>query len=104
MAEEKSKLKESKLKMTKSSTTLTTEIKENKEPPSGAKILTKTISTSTEQIENGWLISKNYDISYEVKGEKRWTYYSKKWFSKTDPLEVKVTDKSLAEEFDDSDE
>lgn len=86
------------------STTMTTTVKENKEPPANAKIISKTITTSTEEIENGWLISKNFDISYEVKGEKRWTYFSKKWYSKTDPLSIKVTDKSLADEFNDDNE
>lgn len=96
-----SKLKEAKTsaRMTSSSTTLTTEVKENKEPPAGAKILTKTVRTETEQIENGWLISKNFDISYEIKGDKRWTYYHKKWYSKDNPLEIKLTDASLADEF-----
>jgi hypothetical protein len=86
--------------MRTTSVSMTTNIKEDKEPPAGAKILSKSVTTSTEQIENGWLISKNFDISYEIKGDKRWTYYSKKWYSKTDPLDIKLTDKSLADEFD----
>jgi hypothetical protein len=91
------------LKVTSSSTTVTNKVKENREPPAGAKIISKTVRTETEQIENGWLISKNFDISYEVKGERNYSYYSKRWYSKTDPLEVKITDVSLADEFNDED-
>lgn len=86
------------------STTMTTEIKKSKEPPSGAKIISEEITTSTEQIENGYLVCKNYNVKYEVKGETNWTYYSKKWFSKTDPLTITINDKSLSDAFDDSDE
>lgn len=83
------------------STTITSEKKESREPPKGAKILSQTVTTSTEQIENGWLICKNYDIKYQINGDTNWSYYSKKWYSKTDPLEVKLTDASLADEFED---
>lgn len=85
-----------------SSTTLTTKVKEQKEPPAGSKIINKTIRVETEQIENGWLITKNYDIEYQEKGSDgtRYAWYSKKWFSKTDPLQVKLNDKGLADEFE----
>ena len=101
-----SKLKEAKgMAVTSSSTTVTNKVKENKEPPAGATIVSKTIRTETEQIENGWLISKNLDISYRMKGDTydKYTYYTKRWYSKTDPLEVKVTDASLSDEFNDED-
>jgi hypothetical protein len=97
-----SKLKEaSKLRST--STTVTDKVKEKREPPAGAKIISKTVRTETEEIENGWLISKNFDISYEYKGEKEWAYYSKKWYSKTDPLTIKLNDEALADEFEGED-
>jgi len=68
--------------------------------PPGATILQKTINTTTEEIENGFLITKSYDIKYESKkGETGWAYYTKKWYSKEDPLEIKLKDTALADEF-----
>jgi hypothetical protein len=78
----------------------TTEESKKKEVPKGAIITSKTVRTETEQIENGWITSKNYDISYTLKGSNGYAYYSKKWFTKEDPLEIKVTDKSVADAFD----
>lgn len=97
---------ESKLKETKKISTtvsMSTETKK-KEVPKGAKILSRTVRTETEEIENGWLISKNFDISFEVNGNRDWAYYTKKWYTKNDPLTVKVNDKSLADEFDANEE
>ena len=95
---------ESKLKEVKNrtvSTTVTDKVVENKKIPAGATIVSKTIRTETEKIENGWLISKNFDITYKEPGAEcnSYSYYTKKWYSKTEPLEVKIGDKSLAEEF-----
>lgn len=86
----------------KVSTTVTDKAVESKEPPKGATITNKTITTTTEQIENGFLVCKNYDISWTMgkNGNSGYSYYSKKWYTKTDPLEVKLTDKSLADAFD----
>lgn len=104
-----SKLKEAKTafadktRVTSSSTTITTEEKKNKEVPVGAKILRKTVRVETEKIENGWLISKNFDVKYTMgkddKGNSDYAYYTKKYYSKEDPLEIKLTDASLADEF-----
>ena len=100
-----SKLKEAKsgtLTGTKvTSTTITSEKEQKKEVPKGATIVRKSVRTETEQIENGWLISKNYDIQYKMKsdGYTEYAYYTKKWYTKDDPLEVKLTDASLADEF-----
>ena len=66
----------------------------------GAKILHKSVNTSTEQIENGYLITKSYDIKYQdAKGQSDYAYYTKKWYSKEDPLEIKIKDSALAEAF-----
>lgn len=87
-----------------SSTTLTTKIKEQKEPPAGSTITEETVRIETEEIENGWLISKHFEGRYTPKGSTdgygNWYNYTKRWFSKTDPLTVKVNDKELADEFD----
>lgn len=79
-------------------------------PPDGATILSKNVTTSTEEIENGYLITKSVNGYYEVgKGKsdikttsngERYYSYDKKWYSKTDPLTIKLDNKSLAESFD----
>jgi IS1 family transposase len=96
-----SKLKEAK-SMRSTSVTMTDRVKEQKSVPEGATIISKTVRTETEEIENGWLISKNFDITYKTKGatSNDYAYYTKKWYSKTDPLDIKLTDKSLADEYD----
>lgn len=85
------------------SSTVRTETKQIKEVPTGASIVTSNVTTETEQIENGWLITKRYDITYRVKGSEHndYAYYNKKWFSKDDPLQINLKDKSLAEAFED---
>ncbi len=84
-------------------TTSTTETKKHESVPKGAKIINKTVRTETEEIENGWLISKNFDVTYEEKGERHYAYFSKKWYSKVDPLTITVNDKSLSDAFDEED-
>lgn len=75
--------------------------------PKGAKILSKNIRMEVEEIENGFLISKCYDIKYEYTSgtdqdiKTDYMYYTKKWFSKTDPLTIKLDDKALADSFED---
>jgi len=73
--------------------------------PEGANILRKNVSTSVEEIENGFITTKNWDIKYEIKKEGEddtrtdYAYFSKKWYTKEDPLVLKVTNKSLADAF-----
>lgn len=92
-----------KKKVTTSSSTTIREEKDRR-PPEGAKIIEQTIRTETEEIENGWLITKSYDGRYQLKDSKddygNYFNYSKKWYSKEDPLEITVKDKSLADAFD----
>jgi len=83
-----------------------TDRKESK-PPKGATLLENNERTETEEIENGWLITKSCDGRYTVKGDTD-TYghyfnYSKKWYSKTDPLTVTLNDQSIADAFDEED-
>jgi len=93
------RLKDTKKTMRTTSTSVT-ETK-RKEVPKGAKIIDKTVRTEIEEVENGWLINKNYDITYEQGKERGYAYYSKKWYSKEDPLEIKLKDESLADVFED---
>lgn len=68
--------------------------------PEGAKILDKRTTIEVEEIENGFLIKKICDIKYEKDGEIGWCDSCKKYFSKEDPLQVKVEETSLAQFFD----
>ena len=92
---------------TKTSTSVrtTTETKKEQKIPSGATILESNIRTETEEIENGFLIVKSYDGRYALKGDSdsygHYFNYSKKWYSKTDPLTITVNDKALADAFED---
>lgn len=73
--------------------------------PDGATILRKSVNTSVEEIENGFITTKSWDIKYEIKKEGEddtrtdYVYFSKKWYTKEDPLVLKVTNKSLADAF-----
>jgi hypothetical protein len=72
-------------------------------PPKGAKILRQSVSTTTEPIENGFLVTKSYDGRYSTSSDKEgndhYFSYSKKWFSKEDPLTITVNDEELADVF-----
>lgn len=90
-------------KTSKSTTTTTSRMEETKteRPPKGAKITRQSIRTETEEIENGFITSKNYDGSWEdSKGNSHYFYFSKKWYTKEDPLTITINDKELADEFD----
>ena len=94
-----SDLKQSR-KVTTSSVTLDNK---NSMPPKGSVIKNQTVTTETEQIENGWLVTKRYEGSYYTgkdKSDYNWFNYCKKWYSKEDPLDITLNDKSLAEAFD----
>ena len=93
--------KSSKIRKTMRTTSTSMTETKQKEVPKGAKIVDKTVRTEIEEVENGWLISKNYDITYEQGKERGYAYYSKKWYSKEDPLEIKLKDESLADVFED---
>ena len=56
--------------------------------PDKAKILSKDVSLSVEEIENGFLISKNTEIKYQFDGRTDYSYNTKKWFSVDNPLEI----------------
>ena len=101
-------LKDGLIKKTATTTsTVSTEIK-NKVPPKGAEIIEQNVRTETEEIENGFLVTKTYDGRYIAKGSEdkygTWFNYNKKWFSKEDPLTITINDAALADAFDDSEE
>lgn len=74
--------------------------KENKELPTGAKILSKESRITIEQIENGYLICKSTDVRYTLGSGKEthteYAYITKKMYSETDPFELKLNTKNKA--------
>lgn len=71
--------------------------------PKGSKILSKDISISVEEIENGFLVSKNIEVKYEKDKRTEYSYHTKKYFSKENPLDIdleKFSEKSLADNFE----
>jgi hypothetical protein len=67
--------------------------------PEGAEVIKKSHSIRVEEIENGYIVCKSYDIKYTLNGDTDYLYYTKKVFSKDNPIQVDE-DKMLAEYFD----
>lgn len=85
------------------STTIDTKSKEE-QIPAGSVITKKDINIRVEEIENGFIVSKEFEIRYRAPKSNYddSCYYTKKWYSETNPLELKTQDnKSLAEAFSD---
>lgn len=77
--------------------------KEKNRVPKGAEIIRKSVNVSIEEIENGFLIVKSYDVEYRAKNSDKtdYVYYSQKMYTKENPLkeEVKESPKFLADIF-----
>ena len=86
-----------------SSATFISKDKYNNKIPKGAKILSENPTITVEEIENGFIITVNKDISFMTKdGNKDYCYLCKKTFSKTNPLNIdleKFENKTLASIF-----
>lgn len=84
-------------------TTIRKDVKkeEVKPIPKGAQILSQNTTTDVEVIENGYLITKRTETKYKMKpdGYTDWSYETKKWYSKEDPLTITTKDKALADAF-----
>lgn len=95
----------SKLLESKSNTTVRISQTESSKPktiPKGATILSKDTRIETEEIENGYLIIRTEDIRWKMKEEdsSEYSYITKKYYSKDDPLTVTTKDKALADLFE----
>lgn len=76
--------------------------KENKKLPKGAKIISKDVSISVREIENGFVISKSFEIKYNLpnKTDSEYFYLTKEFFSENNPLDKALEDnKMLADNF-----
>lgn len=71
--------------------------------PKNAKILSKDVNITVEEIENGFLVCKSTEVKYEHEKRTDWSYNTKKYFAKENPLDIdmsKIEDKTLADNFD----
>jgi len=64
--------------------------------PEGAKIIKKDYSIRVEEIENGFIVSKNYDIKYVLGDESNYEYFTKKWYAKENPLSIDTGEEELS--------
>lgn len=69
--------------------------------PENATILKKETRIRVEEIENGYLIRKSYEIKWQDEsGETRWDNFDKSWYSKVDPIKITTPkDINLADNF-----
>jgi len=75
------------------------ESSEGKGVPEGAEILSKESRVRVRKIENGYIVVKSDDIKYQLGDDTNWAYVTKEFYSKADPLEIKLKNKSLADSF-----
>lgn len=68
--------------------------------PEEAQVLSKDTTVSVEEIENGYLIAKSTETKYQLDGRTDFSYHTKKYFSKKNPLEFKDDGISLADKMD----
>jgi hypothetical protein len=71
--------------------------------PQGATVVKKSTNIRVEEIENGYIICKSYDIQWSPEGssETKYDYFTKKWFQKDNPVKINMPkEKSLADKLD----
>ena len=68
--------------------------------PENAKILSKDVSVTVEEIENGFLVAKSTEVKYQHDGRTDYSYNTKKYYKKENPLEFNLDGLSLAEKVD----
>lgn len=74
--------------------------KEQKKIPAGAEIISKTERIQVEEIQNGFILRKTKDIQYKAMGSDHtdYMYIEKKWYSKENPMSIKMGDDEDQEE------
>jgi hypothetical protein len=72
--------------------------------PKGGTIISKEVRLNVEEIENGFLLRKSYDIKWtNAESENsNYEYFTRTWFSKDNPIEINMPEdsKSLADKLD----
>lgn len=74
--------------------------KSNFKLPEGAEVISNTFSINVEEIENGFIVRKSYDIKYQIGERIDYAYHNKKWYSKKNPLKVEMKEIPLEDKFD----
>lgn len=72
--------------------------KEKTSLPVGAKVIKQSVRTTVEEIENGFIVKKTFDIKYSLNKSTDYLYYTKKVYSTENPIAIKE-DKMLADYF-----
>ena len=67
--------------------------------PIGAEVIKKSVNITVKEIENGFIVRKNYDIKYTLGENTDYLYYSKEVYAEENPIKIEE-DKMLAEYFD----
>ena len=76
--------------------------------PKGATVTKKDISIRVKEIENGFVITKSYDISWSKENKEGevntgYEYFSKEWYAKENPIKIDEEfeeDLSLSDKFE----
>ena len=66
--------------------------------PEGAEVTKKEVRMEVEKIENGFILSKSFDINYTLDGSREYLYYTEKTYFKTNPMKIQVADKKEKKE------
>jgi hypothetical protein len=81
------------------STDVSFEGKDKTKLPEGAEVVSKRVNITVKEIENGFIIRKNYDIKYVLGDNTDYLYYNKEVYAEENPIKIEE-DKMLAEYFD----
>lgn len=69
--------------------------------PKGGKILKKQADLRIEEIENGFLLRKEFEIKWmDKEGQQHWEHFSRTWFSEKNPVQINEKELSLADKID----
>lgn len=82
-----------------SATDVSFEGKDKTKLPKGAEIVKKSVNITVKEIENGFIIRKNYDIKYVLGDNTDYLYFCKEVYAEENPIKIEE-DKMLAEYFD----
>lgn len=85
--------------MMESSEKISFEGKDKTKLPKGAEEIKRDVRVTVEEIENGFIVKKTFDIKYALGKNTDYLYYTKKVYSETNPIQIKE-DKMLADYFD----
>lgn len=73
--------------------------KDKTKVPEGAEVIKKNVNITVKEIENGFIVRKNYDIKYVLGDNTDYLYYCKEVYTKENPIKIEE-DKMLADYFD----